>query len=107
MHPFALELAIQYLQEGKESLAQMKGFCRSALLNLWPSRKVKKLTIQFLAARGSEDAGQGQIAAALLGDIVRMQGRADFENALEALVRIKLAHPEVAATVDLLPGGTQ
>jgi hypothetical protein len=35
----------------------------------------------------------------VLGDFVRVKGRRDFENALEALVRIKLAYPEVESRV--------
>jgi hypothetical protein len=46
-----------------------------------------------------EDEKQAAVVSAVLGDLVRVQGRTDFENALEALVRIKLAYPEVPSTV--------
>ena len=106
MHQFALDLAVEHLPKSRESLLQLKGFCRAALLNLWPSKKVKHLAIDLLAKRGVEDTEQGEVAAAILGDIVRMQGRRDFENALEALVRIKLAHPDLSTTVEI-PGGEE
>lgn len=107
MRPFALELAVQYLPQSRESLAQLRGFCRSALFDLWPDRAVKHLVIDFLAARAVEDAAQAEVAAAILGDVVRVQGRDDFERALQALVRIRLAHPELPSTVQLVPGGVE
>ena len=35
----------------------------------------------------------------ILADVVRVEGRADFERALTALVRLKLAYPEVSSPV--------
>lgn len=107
MRQFALDLAVQYLPENSQSLAQLRTFCRSALLDLWPNRRVKQSAFDFLAARGVEDPGQAAIAASILGDIVRTKTRSDAEHALEALVRIKLAQPEVPSTVELLPGSVQ
>jgi hypothetical protein len=102
LRPFALELAAQYLPENSQSLARLKDFCRAALLDLWPNRRVKQAAIDLLRARGVEDTAQAEVAAVILGDIVRTRNRADAERALEALVRIKLAHPEVPSTVELL-----
>jgi hypothetical protein len=34
-----------------------------------------------------------------------VQARCDFERALEALVRIQLAYPEIKTAVTLRPGG--
>ena len=48
---------------------------------------------------------QAQVVATILGDVVRVQGRADFEQALTALVRLKLAYPELETTVTLPAGG--
>jgi hypothetical protein len=99
MRRFALELVVHHLPAGEGPLAKLKEFCRAALFDLWPSRKVKRGVVEFLTARGLEDAKQAAVVSAILGDVVRVQGRADFENALEALVRIKMAYPDVPSTV--------
>jgi HEAT repeat protein len=99
MRRFALELVVHHLPSGDGPLAKLKEFCRAALFDLWPSRKVKRGVVEFLTARGLEDARQAALVSAILGDVVRVQGRADFENALEALVRIKMAYPDVPSTV--------
>ena len=52
-----------------------------------------------------QDERQAGVVAAVLGDVVRLQGRADFENALEALVRLQLAYPDLKTTVRLPAGG--
>ncbi len=96
---FALELVVHHLPAGDGPLAKLKEFCRAALFDLWPSRQVKRGVVEFLAGRGLEDPKQAALVSAILGDVVRVQGWADFENALEALVRIKLAYPDVPSTV--------
>jgi hypothetical protein len=105
MRRFALDLVTQHLPQGTDALARLKEFCRAALFDLWPQRKVKSGVIDFLTARGLEDAAQAQVVATILGDVVRVQGRADFEQALTALVRLKLAYPELETTVSLPAGG--
>jgi HEAT repeat protein len=105
MRRFALDVVTKHLPPGEAALAPLKGFCRAALLDLRPDRKVKRQVIDFLTARGLEGSAQAEVAAAVLGDIVRLQGRADFENALEALVRLKLAYPDLQTTVRLPAGG--
>ncbi len=106
MRRFALELVVNHLPAGDGPLAKLKDFCRAALFDLWPQRKVKRGVVEFLTARGLEDPKQAAVVAAILGDMVRVQGRADFENALESLVRLRLAYPEVASTVTLTGGAT-
>src|SRR5262249_25142347 len=103
MRRFALELVVHHLPAGDGPLAKLKEFCRAALFDLWPSRKVKRGVVEFLTARGLEDPKQAAVVSAILGDVVRAQGRADFENALEALVRIKMAYPDVPSTVTVAP----
>ncbi len=105
MRRFALELVTKHLPPGTDPLARLKAFCRAALFDLWPQRKVKQGLIDFLTQRGLEDAGQAQVVATILGDVVRVQGRADFEQALTALVRLKLAYPDLETTVTLPAGG--
>jgi hypothetical protein len=105
MRRFALDLVTKHLPAGTDPLVRLKEFCRTALFDLWPQRKVKSGVIDFLTQRGLEDAGQAQVVATILGDVVRVQGRADFEQALTALVRLKLAYPELETTVTLSAGG--
>lgn len=102
---FALDLVTKHLPAGTDPLVRLQAFCRSALFDLWPQRKVKRGVIDFLTARGLEDAAQAQVVATILGDVVRVQGRADFEQALTALVRLKIAYPELETTVNLPAGG--
>jgi hypothetical protein len=102
MRSFTLDLVNQHLPATRESLHKMTYFCRAALLDRWPIRSVKRQAIRLLQSRGVESRDQAEVAAAILGDIVRRQGREDFELALEALVRIKMAYPDVATTLELL-----
>jgi len=39
------------------------------------------------------------VAARLLGELVRVQGRADFERAMDALVRIQLAYRKLTTAI--------
>jgi len=105
MRRFALELVEKHLPPGHEPLAKLRRFFRAAFLDLWPQRAVKRRMVEFVLSRGLQDAQQGEAAAHILADVVRLHGRADAERALEALVRIKLAYPEVDANIVLWPGG--
>jgi hypothetical protein len=101
MRRFAMELVVQHLPEGAEPLGRLEQFFRTALLDLNPQRDVKVRVLDFLGRRGLRDEQQAALAASILGDIVRVEGRGDFERALEALVRIKLAYPHVAAPISV------
>jgi hypothetical protein len=105
MRRFALELIEKHLPDGPQPLAQLERFFRSAVFDLWPQRKVKHRVIDFLLARGLRDEQQAETAVRVLGDVARVKGRADFERALEALVRLKLAYPQVEVTANLWPRG--
>jgi hypothetical protein len=105
MRRFALELVREHLPPGHKPLGELKGFCRAALFDLTPDVRVKRQILAFLTRRGIQDVKQAEIVAAILGDVVRVQGRRDFERALEALVRIKMAFPEIETTVALAAGG--
>ena len=48
---------------------------------------------------------EAEVAAGLLGEIVRVRTRSDFERALEALARIQLGFPEVPTAVKLMAVG--
>jgi hypothetical protein len=105
MRRFALDLIVTHLPDGPSALARLERFFRATMLDLRPDRLLKRRVIDFLLRRGLGDADQAEIAARLLGEFVRMDVRADFEHALEALVRLGLAHPglrmPVAVAVDL------
>jgi hypothetical protein len=105
MRAFALDLAVDHLPAGPQSLSRLRGFFRAAIFDLWPRRQVKRRVIEFLAARGLQDEQQAAVVASILGDVVRVHGRADFEQSLEALVRLKLAYPQLESTVGLPSGG--
>ncbi|MCI0458037.1 MAG: hypothetical protein L0Z62_13820 [Gemmataceae bacterium] len=105
MRRFALELVVHHLPPGDEPLAKLKEFCRAALFDLWPQRKVKQGIVEFLRSRALEDEKQAAVVSAVLGDAVRVQGRADFETALEALVWIKMTYPDVPSTVTVRAEG--
>jgi hypothetical protein len=102
MRKYALDLIDRFLPAGAEALGKVEGLCRSAMMDLWPSRPVKRRVLKLLSERGLTDEAQAQVAARVLDDVVRFQGRADFEAALEALVRIKLTFPAVASRLSLV-----
>lgn len=104
LRPFTLDLILTRLPPGAEALATVRGFCRQAYFDLWPSRAVKRRVLDLLARRGLEDEDQARVAAELLAEVVRGRCRADFERALETLVRIRLAFPKVEAGVQLAAG---
>lgn len=102
MRAFALDLAERYLESSKAALAKVELLCRAILFDLWPERRTKRRVIDFLVERGLHDDRQADVAAAILSDYVRTQGRADFERVMEGLVRIKLAYPGVVSAVHVL-----
>jgi HEAT repeat protein len=97
MRAFALELVVRHLPDGPGPLAGVERFCRTILLDTWPQRRAKDDVIDFLADRGLRDEHQAAVAAHTLQEALRMEARCDFERALEALVRIRLAFPQVEA----------
>jgi len=98
---FALELVTDYLQEDTHSLAKVERFFRTVLLEIKPQKMVKQRLISFLSSRGQKDELQAEIAIRLLGEFARTQGKQDFEQVIEALVRIRLAFPNVASPVQI------
>ena len=77
---FTIEMIVGHLPPGAEALEKVIDFCRKALLDLWPDRGVKRPVLDFLGERGLEDERQATVAARVLGEMVRLQGRADFER---------------------------
>jgi hypothetical protein len=105
MRRFALDLTVEHLPDGAEAIARIEWFFRAAMLDLRPDRLVKRRIIDFLLRRGLRDPYEAEIAARILGEFARMDVRADFEHALEALVRLSLAYPESKSPVLVAQGG--
>ncbi len=105
MRPFTIDLVLKHLPAGTEPLAQVQDFCRAALFDLWPDRQVKRRVIDLLRERGLRDEAEAKVAAALLSEAVRLRGRGDFERALDALVRLKLAYPALECPIHLREEG--
>jgi len=101
MRGFALDLAMKYLRSGFVQMSKIQMLCRAILFDLWPSRRDKNKVIDFLVERGLADERQAEVAAGILGDYVRTQGRADFERIMEGLVRLQMAYPHVESPVHI------
>lgn len=95
MRRFALDLVAGHLKDGFIPLAKLEGFFRRALLDVRPSRAEKRRVVEFLLARGLRDERQAELASRVLGEFARTRAKADTEAALDALLRLKLAHPAV------------
>ena len=96
---FAVDLAVAHLKEGFVALSRLEAFFRRALLDVLPDRREKRLIVEFLRDRGLRDERQAEVASRVLGEFVRTRAKADFEAALDALVRLKLAYPQVESVV--------
>jgi len=92
---FAVDLAVAHLKEGFVALSRLEAFFRRTLLDVLPDRREKRLVVEFLRDRGMRDERQAEVASRVLGEFVRTRGKADFELALDALVRLKLEFPQV------------
>jgi hypothetical protein len=105
LRPFTIELIVNHLPAGPGPFERVQEFFRGGLYDLWPSRQVKRALIDFLGVRGLKDERQAKVAAGLLQELLHVQGRADFERALEALVRLKIAYPELETNIRLRQEG--
>lgn len=101
MRRFAMELAAVHLEPGIVALEKLEPFFRAVLFELTPDRALKHQVLDFLTKRGLADEQQAALAVRIFGDIVRMEGRGDFERALEGLVRLKLMFPSLAVPITL------
>lgn len=102
---FVLELALECLDDDSLSLDWLQGFARAVLFSPWPRKKEKQMVCDFLKVRGLQDLHQAEIAIRILGDWVRSATLSDANRAMEILIRLRLAFPELPSTVRLLPGG--
>lgn len=98
---WAVELTVKHLKDGYVPLAGLEELFRTVLLDVSPDRDAKRAVLAFLAARGLCDERQAEVACRLLGELVRSKTKDDFERALAALAKIKVAFPSVDAAVVL------
>ncbi len=101
MRRFAMDLVAGHLKEGFVALAKLENFFRRALLDLRPSRAEKRRVMEFLLTRGLRDERQAEVAAKVLGEVARTRCATDTDAALEALVRLQLAFPDVESPLSL------
>jgi hypothetical protein len=98
---FAMRMVEAYLPNSAIALAAIAEFFRKGLLDTWPDRNTKTRMLEFLAERGEQDRGQAVIAMKILSTVLRVNTRIDFELALAAAARLKLAHPDLPSEVNI------
>ncbi len=101
---FALDLVETHLKPGFVALAKLELFFRTALLDVWPDRELKRRTVRLLEERGLLDERQAEVAAHVLRDVVRTQTCGDFDRVASALVRLKLAYPALDVGLEVAGG---
>lgn len=101
MRGFVVDLAVSHLRPGFVRLAKMEPLFRAVLFDVRPDRKLRARVLDFLVERGLCDGAQADLAASVLGDVVRSVTHDVRERALEGLVRLQLAYPEVTSPVHL------
>jgi hypothetical protein len=99
MRRFALDLIEDHLPPGAPALESVARFFSVVLLDVRPERRLKRQTVDFLVRRGEVDLEQARVAAGVLDAWARTSVKTDRERALEALVALRLAWPELALTI--------
>lgn len=102
MRSWVVDLALAHLKPGYVRLAKCELLFRAVLFDVKPDRRAKRRVLDFLAARGTQDENQAELAAGILGDFVRSRTRDEHERALSALAQVKLAFPTVGGPVRLV-----
>jgi hypothetical protein len=101
MRGFVVDLAISHLRPGFVRLAKMEPLFRAVLFDVRPDRKLRTRVLGLLVERGLCDGAQADLAASILGDVLHSATHDVRERALEGLVRLQLAYPEVTSSVHL------
>lgn len=105
MRRFVIEEIQLHLMGDLTRLESPRLFFRTVLFDLKPSAAVKRKAIELLAQNGERDEEMARLAVDVLGSIVRTETREDFEDALAALARIKLAFPGIEMPAGVLVEG--
>jgi hypothetical protein len=93
LRAFVVDLAVAHLKPGYVRLAKLEGLARRVLFDTRPDVALRKQLIAFLRARGEKDEAQAELVAQLLGEIVRTRTHDAKDDALAALVALRLAWP--------------
>jgi hypothetical protein len=101
MRAFAMDLVAAHLKGGFVALAKLEGFFRRVLFDVRPSRAEKRRALEFLLARGLKDERQAEVAARLFGEVLRTRCLTDVDRALDALVQLTVAYPDVESPLVL------
>jgi hypothetical protein len=101
MRRWTVDLTVKHLRDGFVPLAACEELFRTVLLDVVPDRAAKRAVVAFLAERGTRDERQAEVASRLLSELVRSKTKDEYERALAALARIKIAFPGVDAAVVL------
>ncbi len=101
MRRFAMRMVEEFLPDSAIALASVSDFFQKGLLDTWPSRKTKNRMLEFLALRGENDRGQAVYALQILETVLRSTTKVDFELALAAITRLKVAHPDLPSDVQV------
>jgi hypothetical protein len=104
---FAMRMVEKYLPKSGIALEAIAEFFRKGLLDTWPDRKTKTRMLEFLAERGEADRGQAVVAMKILDTVLRVNTQIDFELALCAATRLKLAHPDLTSDVSVSMEGVR
>lgn len=99
MRRFALDMIEDHLPAGAGALEAVARFLLVVLLDVRPSRKLKARVFELLTGRGLLEADQARVAVEVLEQVVRSATRADRDLALAALVRLRVAWPELPSRV--------
>jgi hypothetical protein len=104
MRRFVIDEIQLHLLGDLSRLESPEDFFRTVLFDLKPSWAVKRKAIELLAQNGERDERMARMAVAVLGSVVRTQTREDFEDALAALARVRLAYPEIEMPAGVVIG---
>lgn len=105
MRRFTMRMVEDHLPDSPTALEAIADFFQKGLLETWPDRQTKTRMLEFLAKRGEGDRGQAVVALRILNIVLQSKTQLDFELALAAVTRLKLAHHDLPSDVALMLEG--
>ncbi|MCA9067422.1 MAG: hypothetical protein KDA84_00765, partial [Planctomycetaceae bacterium] len=106
MRWFTMRMVEDHLPNSAIALEGIRDFFQKGLLDTWPNRQTKTRMLEFLAGRGERDRGQAMVALKILNTVLQSKTQIDFELALAAVTRLKLAHEDLPSNVTLMLEGS-
>ncbi len=104
---FAMRMVEEFLPDSAIALEAVAEFFRKGLLDTFPNRNIKTRMLEFLVQRGERDRGQAVIAMKILHPVLQVHTQIDFELALAAVTRMKIAYPDLPSEVSVLREGAK